>query len=159
MVKSMAGYPPAILLSARRSSCPVFRGLVNDGSAGGCKAPPTRAPAPTALSSPPAALARGAWAVRPVPQIPRVLCARGAGARARRHHALLERVEGAVPAAAAAGIDRAPRLIGFGSARARVDGGQGGDREQQHDGDADRFHDEPPDQPLRPFRPFTIFHV
>src|SRR5262249_53880476 len=113
----------------------------NDGSAA---APPRRAPAPTALSSPPAALAPGARAVRAVPQIPRVLCARGAGTRARRHHALLERVEGAVPAAAAAGIDRAPRPVGLGPARARVDGGQRPDGKQDQ-GDAHHFHGESPD--------------
>src|SRR6478672_11773725 len=74
-------------------------------------------------SSPrPAALARGAGAVRAVPQVPRILHARTAGAGARRHHALFERAESAAPGAAAAGVLHTPGAIGFGAARAGIDG-------------------------------------
>src|SRR3954463_12558672 len=86
-------------------------------------------------SSPrPTALARGAGAVRAVPQVPRVLHARTAGAGTRSHHALFERGESAAPGAAAARVLHAPGAIGFGAARAGIDDGQRANGEQDHSG-------------------------
>src|SRR5262245_13546119 len=72
-------------------------------------------------SSPrPPALAGGSCAARAVGRVPRVLHARAAGARGRRHHALLQRVEDAGIGAIAAGIHYAPGAIGFGAAWPRI---------------------------------------
>jgi hypothetical protein len=65
------------------------------------------------------------------------------GAGARRHHALFEGGEGAASGATATGILHAPGTIGFGAARACVDGGQGANGEQDHGG-AHRLHGESP---------------
>src|SRR5262245_47480263 len=86
---------------------------------GACDRPSMRSP-----SARPPALAGGARTVRPVPQIPRVLHTRSAGAGACRHHALLERGEAAVPGlATAAGIHRAPWAVDLRDARTHVDQG------------------------------------
>src|SRR3954469_4253365 len=80
-----------------------------------------------------------------VPQIPRVLHARAAGAGAARHHALLERAEGAGQAvvAAAAAVLHAPGPVGDGSSWTRIDRGGGGDRKQGESG-ADHDRGYPP---------------
>src|ERR1044072_631509 len=79
-----------------------------------------------------AALAGGrrdaSLAMLAVPEIPRVLHARAAGAGAACHHALLERAEGAGQAvvAAAAAVLHAPGPVGDGGSRARIDRSAGG---------------------------------
>ena len=76
-----------------------------------------------------------------VPEIPRVLHARAAGAGAARHHALLERAEGAGQAVVttAAAVLHAPGPVGDGGSRARIDRGGGGNRKQGESG-ADHDH-------------------
>ena len=80
-----------------------------------------------------------------VPQIPGVLHARAAGAGAARHHALLERAEGAGQAvvAAAAAVLHAPGPVGDGGSGAHIDRGGGGDR-KQGESSADHDHGYPP---------------
>src|SRR6185503_9152511 len=80
-----------------------------------------------------------------IPQIPRILHARAAGAGAARHHALLERAEGAGQAvvAAATAVLHAPGPVGYGGSRARIDLGGGCNREHGESG-TDHDHDCPP---------------
>src|SRR6478736_1359489 len=89
--------------------------------------------ADASLPSGPAALVGDpSLAMLAVPEIPRVLHARAAGAGAAGHHALLERAEGAGQAvvAAAAAVLHAPGPVGDGSSGTRIDRGGGGDRKQ-----------------------------
>ena len=80
---------------------------------------------------------RTAVRARAVIQVPWVLVARGAGARPRRLHALLERGEGADRARRR--ISRAPGPINFGTTRGRRDHRQRDTSKQGQHG-ADRFH-------------------
>src|SRR3954469_9000181 len=94
---------------------------------------------------PAAIIGDASLAMLAVPQIPRVLHARAAGAGAARHHALLERAESAGQAvvAAAAAVLHAPGPVGDGGSRARIDRGGGGDRKHGESG-ADHDHGYPP---------------
>src|SRR6476646_4991858 len=118
--------------------------------------------ADASLPSGPAALVGDpSLAMLAVTEIPRYLHARGAGAGAAGHHALLERAEGAGQAivAVAPAVLHAPGPVGYGGSRARIDGGGGGDRKHGESG-ADHDHGYPPntarpwnEHPAGPFLP------
>ena len=95
----------------------------------------------------PASGADLAAAILQVPGILNAICARAA----RRHHALLERVEGATRGA----ISRTlvldtPRPVNFGRGRTRINRDER--REDKHDQrGVDRFHGEPPARVPHPY--------
>src|SRR5262245_3809166 len=81
-------------------------------------------------------------------QIPWILDAEAAGAGTGRHHALLERCEGATrgAVAAAALVLDAPGPVDFGGSRANIDRSQGRER-KQGEGGAHHHHGYPPIEP------------
>jgi hypothetical protein len=117
------------------------RGSADTWCVGALRSTLPRSPLPTTRElSPPrptAIVAVLSLATLPVAHIPRVLHARAASARGRRHHALSERGEGAGVGAVAAGIHHAPWPVDFGAGRSGID--HNADRERkQSESSADR---------------------